>query len=91
MMARLERTHLRRNEVECAPFGPIRNLGEQQFRLARELPFLETLGSVFRFDVLEAPDDPRSTITAYPLSIEVDVDIHIYAASDEHGEVRSGN
>lgn len=88
MLVLSAKTNLRRNEVECAPFCPVCNLRKQQFRLARELPFLETLGSAFRLDVVEAPDDLRSPVTAYPLSIEVEVDIDIYTAGDEHCQVR---
>lgn len=77
--------------MQSTPFGPVCDLGQQQFRLAGDLPFLQSAVFIFQNDIVQAPENRTSAITAHPLPVQVDIDVYVHSPSDGHGHVGGRN
>lgn len=70
------KTYRRSREMQSTPFGLVSNFRKQQLCLSSDLPgFQRFIASELL--LIKVPDNSASSVPARPLTIDVNIDIHI--------------
>jgi hypothetical protein len=78
-------THRRTSESQASPFSTITPLGEQKLISSLDNPALELL----RLGIFEFPYYLATSVSADPLTVEIDVDVDVEASRGMDTQVRS--
>lgn len=74
--------------MQGTPFRLISNLGKQLLCLSSNFPGLQRFVAS-KFLLIKVPDNSASSVPARPLTIDVDVDIHVESPRDMYRHVGS--
>ena len=77
--------------MQSSPFSLISLFGQEKLGLSADLPRFQTLITFTQLLMSQVPHDLASSVTADPLSVEIDVKIDIEAALDMNGHVGGRN
>jgi hypothetical protein len=73
--------------MQRSPFGSIPNLRYQELIPTRKFPFFELIWAPFDTNIAEIPGQLRVTVTADPLTVDIDVHVDVDTARGVYGQI----